>query len=465
MTPTARRVVAGVLVLGAIVALFVAFSGGDPTESSSASPAATTPMWSVRRVPEPVVDAVGAQRLQRALDDAAPGGGTCFVVSAGGQTIAAHNTDTPLIGASTQKLLTAAAALTTLGPDFAFQTKVVAPAAPANGSVERLWLVGSGDPVLSTADYAAFLQANGETRGSVTTSLESLADAIVAKGVRSVPGGIVGDASHFTGPEFLTDRWKSTYRTDGEIGPMSALTVNGGFTTWSTSRRVPTDDAAEHAASELADLLRARGVDVGSTDVGTAPGETTEIAQVTSPNLRSIVASMLTVSDNLTAELLTKEIGVHAAKDGSTAAGVAASTAKLQALGVPLTAGALVDGSGLSRDNRVTCADLTATLALSDRPELATLFDGLPVAGQTGTLFDQFLGSGVVGHLRAKTGTLDGVTGLAGFVDVGRRLRFAFIDNGDFTRAGGDAASARVGETTAAFPDAPPVDALVPAPQ
>ena len=204
---------------------------------------------------------------------------------------------------------------------------------------------------------------------------------------------------------------------------------------------------------------------VGSTGVGTAPRDTTEIAQVTSPNVRSIVASMLTVSDNLAAELLTKEIGVHAGKDGSTAAGVAASTAALKALGVPLADDALVDGSGLSRDNRVTCAALTATLALADRPELATLFDGLPVAGQSGTLFEQFLGSGVVGRLRAKTGTLDGVTGLAGFVDVGRRLRFAFIDNGDFTRAGGDAASVRVGETTATYPDAPPVDVLVPAPQ
>ena len=160
---------------------------------TSSVAAATTPLWSVRRVPEPVADAVGEQHLQTALDAAAPGAGTCFVVSAGGRTIAAHNTDTPLIGASTQKLLTAAAALATLGPDFAFQTRVVAPEAPADGSVDRLWLVGSGDPVLSTGDYAGFLQANGETRGSVTTSLESLADSIVAKGVRDVPGGIVGD--------------------------------------------------------------------------------------------------------------------------------------------------------------------------------------------------------------------------------------------------------------------------------
>ena len=464
MSTATRRVIAAVLVVGAIVALFVAFSGGGSNSGSSATAAATTPMWSVRRVPEPVVDAVGEQRLQAALDAAAPGAGTCFVVKTGAHTIAAHNPDTPLLGASTQKVLVAAAALSILGPDFTYQTKVVAPAAPADGTVDRIWLVGSGDPVLTTGDYASFLQSQGKTHGDVTTSLEALADAVVAKGVQRIPGGVVGDDSRYDDVRYLPT-WKDTYRTAGEVGPLGALTVNDGFAGWSPNRKIPVDDPARNAATRFADLLRSRGVDVGSSDVGTAPAGSVELAQVTSPNLRSIVTSMLASSDNLTAELLTKELGVHTAKVGSTAAGVAATTAKLGELGVPIAAGALKDGSGLDRGNQVTCDELVATLALADRPELATLFDGLPVAGQNGTLFDQFLGTALAGNFRGKTGSLDGVSGLTGVLDLGRQLRFAFLDNGDFTDAQAGAIRVRIGDIVGTFPDAPPVDALVPAPQ
>lgn len=464
MSTATRRVIAGVLVVGAIVALFVAFAGGGTNAGSSATAAATTPMWSVRRVPEPVIDAVGEQRLQAALDAAAPGAGTCFVVKTGAHTIAAHNPDTPLLGASTQKVLVAAAALSILGPDYVYQTKVVAPAAPVDGSVDRIWLVGAGDPVLTTGDYASFLQSQGKTHGDVTTSLEALADAVVAKGVQRIPGGVVGDDSRYDDVRYLPT-WKDTYRTDGEVGPLGALTVNDGYSAWAPNRKVPVDDPARNAATQFADLLRSRGVDVGSSDVGTAPAGSVELAQVTSPNLRSIVASMLASSDNLTAELLTKELGVHTAKVGSTAAGVAATTAKLGELGVPIPAGALKDGSGLDRGNQVTCNELVATLALADRPELATLFDGLPVAGQNGTLFDQFLGTALVGNFRGKTGSLDGVSGLTGVLDLGRRLRFAFLDNGAFTDAQAGAIRVRIGDIVGTFPDAPPVDALVPAPQ
>jgi serine-type D-Ala-D-Ala carboxypeptidase/endopeptidase (penicillin-binding protein 4) len=466
MTSNARRVTAAVLLVAAAIAVFVAFSGGDsdagPAETATA--AATTPMWSVRRVPEPVVDAVGAQRLQAALDAAAPGPGTCFVVQSGGHTLAAHDGDTPLIGASTQKLLVAASALSVLGPDYAFQTRVVAPAAPADGTVDKVWLVGGGDPVLTTGNYASFLQSQGKTKGDVTTSLEALADAVVAKGVRRIPGGVVGDDSRYDEERYLPT-WKATYRTDGEVGPLGALTVNDGFSTWSPSRKVPVDDPALNAASQLANLLRARGVDVGAPDTGTAPAGTTEVALVTSPPLHDIVRSMLSSSDNLTAELLTKELGFHTAKAGTTAAGITATTAKLRELGVPVADGALKDGSGLDRGNRVTCDNLVATLGLADRPGLATLYDGLPVAGQSGTLFDQFVGTALAGKFRGKTGSLDGVSGLTGVIDLGRRIRFAFLDNGDFSENQGGAIRVNIGDIVGRFPDAPPVDALVPAPQ
>jgi D-alanyl-D-alanine carboxypeptidase/D-alanyl-D-alanine-endopeptidase (penicillin-binding protein 4) len=132
---------------------------------------------------------------------------------------------------------------------------------------------------------------------------------------------------------------------------------------------------------------------------------------------------------------------------------------------VPLADGALKDGSGLDRGNRVTCTDLVATLALADRPELATISTGLPVAAQTGTLFDEFVGSPLAGRFRGKTGSLDGVTGLTGLVDLGRTIRFAFIDNGQFSETQGAILRQKVGDIIGRYPDAPAVDALVPAPQ
>jgi serine-type D-Ala-D-Ala carboxypeptidase/endopeptidase (penicillin-binding protein 4) len=466
VSTTARRVVAGVLVVAAAIVAFVAFSGGDSGAGSSATaaPAAVTPLWSVRRVPEPIVDAVGQQHLQAALDAAAPGNGTCFVVQAGNHTIAAHQGDVPLIGASTQKLLVAAAALEVLGPDSTFLTRVVAPAEPVDGTVDRIWLVGGGDPVLATGDYASFLQSQGKTKGDVTTSLEALADAVVAKGVRRIPGGVVGDDSRYDAQRYVPT-WKDSYRTAGEVGPLGALTVNDGFSAWSPNSKTPVNDPAANAATRLAALLRSRGVEVGSSDTGAAPAGAVEAAQVTSAPLKAIVTSMLSSSDNLTAELLTKEIGVKTAKTGTTAAGVAATIAKLKELGVPIADGALKDGSGLDRGNRVTCDNLVATLALADRPELSTLYDGLPVAGQNGTLFDQFLGTTLAGNFRGKTGSLDGVSGLTGVLDLGRRLRFAFLDNGAFSEAQGEVYRVKIGEIVGRFPDAPPVDALVPAPQ
>jgi D-alanyl-D-alanine carboxypeptidase/D-alanyl-D-alanine-endopeptidase (penicillin-binding protein 4) len=131
---------------------------------------------------------------------------------------------------------------------------------------------------------------------------------------------------------------------------------------------------------------------------------------VTSPPLKAIVASMLSSSDNLTAELLTKELGVKTANAGTTATGMPATTAKLRELGVPIADGALKDGSGLDRGNRITCDNLSrrwpSPTALSSRPPRRPAG-----AGQNGTLFDQ-LPDPPPATLQDRF--LDGVSGLTG---------------------------------------------------
>jgi D-alanyl-D-alanine carboxypeptidase/D-alanyl-D-alanine-endopeptidase (penicillin-binding protein 4) len=165
--------------------------------------------------------------------------------------------------------------------------------------------------------------------------------------------------------------------------------------------------------------------------------------------LAEIVATMLRESDNAIAEMLVKELAVATGGGaGSTAGSAAAVTSTLQSLGVPLANVVMVDGSGLDRANQATCRGLMATLALADDdPHYAVLYDGLAVAGVSGTLRDRLSGTSLEGHLRAKTGFLDDVAGLAGFLDRpgpsgpsagvptaedpgdGRRVVFAFIVN------------------------------------
>jgi serine-type D-Ala-D-Ala carboxypeptidase/endopeptidase (penicillin-binding protein 4) len=461
MNGRTRAFVAALLAVATLVALIAAFRG-DPSAASTASGHVTTPLWSARRVPQPLVDAVGDQHLQRTLDQAFAGSGICFLVQSDGHVLASHDPTAPLIGASTQKLLVAAAALASLTPDFTYETRATAPSAPADGTVDKLWLVGGGDPVLSTAPYAAFIQAKDKTHGDVTTSLESLADAIVAKGVQKIPGGIVVDDSRYDGQRF-NPTWKDSYRTDGDISTLGALEVNDGWSAWDP-RKVAVDDPALAAGAQLAALLKARGVSVGNVTRGSAANDAVAVASVKSPPLSDIVSSMLRSSDNLTAELLVKELGVHASKEGSTAAGAAAVLAKLQELGVPTHQVVLADGSGLSRDNRDTCATLADVLALRTRPGLETLVTGLPVAAQSGTLVDQFLGTPLEGKVTAKTGSLDGVSGFAGIVSLNRPIEFAFLDNGNFTEAVAAPLRVKLATIVGTYPDAPAADALVPGP-
>jgi D-alanyl-D-alanine carboxypeptidase/D-alanyl-D-alanine-endopeptidase (penicillin-binding protein 4) len=457
-----QRVTAAVLAIAAVAAGVLAFTG-DTSPSAGARHAASTPLWSIRRVPQPVVDAVGAQRLQGVLDADLGGDTTCFLVDGSGAELASHNPDTPLIGASTQKLLVAAVALAVLGPDTHYQTKVVAPEAPANGVVERLFLVGGGDPVLATNEYRDFLETQGDTKGTVTTSLESLADAIVGTGVRQVPGGVVGDDSRYDDQRSVPS-WKSSYRTDGDVGPLGALTVNDGFRQW-TPRKISVDDPAMNAANELTRLLVDRGVQVGAPSRGVAPQEAAPIAAVESAPLSAVVASMLISSDNVSAELFTKELGVRVSQQGTTLAGTTAIKGKLRDLGIPVDNGlTLIDGSGLDRGNRVTCRILIATLGLGDQPGMRTLWDGLPIAGVNGTLFDELNDSKLAGRMRGKTGSLDGVSGLLGMVDLGRSVRFAFLDNGDFTEREAKPLRAQAANLIATYPDAPKAEDLVPQP-
>ncbi|MFN8036247.1 MAG: D-alanyl-D-alanine carboxypeptidase [Acidimicrobiia bacterium] len=453
----ARSVV--VVVLGAAAVVCIGLGLRSPaTPAASTAPRLATPVWSVRRVPQPVVDAAGVQRLDADLGRTTAGTDTCYLVDEGRRRLVARNPDRPLIPASTLKLITAAAALQTLGPSYRFTTTAVATARPVNGTVDRLYLVGGGDPVLSTPEHIAALATKPLTRTNVTTPLAKLADDVVARGVTSIPGGVWGDDSRYDVARTVPS-WPASYRT--EVGPLGALTVDGGFDRVSGT---PVGDPALAAATELTRLLAARGVQVGPPGHASAPGNAVELATLASPPLGDLVAAALRSSDNLSMELITRELGHRVNNTGSTAAGTAAVLSAARGLGIPTDALHLVDGSGLDHGNRATCAALAATLHDRDRPQLGALADGLPVAAKTGTLATRFAGTPLAGRLAAKTGSLDGATGLVGLWRGDRSLDFAFLANGAFPEVTGIALREQVARILARYPDVPDADTLVPAP-
>ena len=440
---------------------------GPENESETPTTPARLPVLSARRVPELISTLVADTRLRAELDAAmanpALGAGrahSCLLVRQGGRAILDRRAHQRLIPASTLKVLTGHAVLAKLGEDEHLATEVRAarPIAPGGVVDGPLWLVGGGDPVLATADYVVAPPDQPQVR----TSFEALADGLVAAGVRSVAGGVVGDETRYDVQRYLPT-WKPSYITSGQVGPASALNLNDGLAQVAPVRAVaPQPDA--FAAAALTNLLRARGVSVGGgPGEGKAPAESVTLARVASPPMRELVGQMLRDSDNLTAELLVKELGRRFADQGTTAAGVAVVRDALGSAGLPVGELQAVDGSGLDRSDRASCALLMA--ALRANGPSGALTAGFPVAARTGTLARRFLSNPGAGRLRAKTGSLDGVTGLTGFLDVaggGEPLAFALLANDVPNDAVAQGLQEQIGAVLSRYPQGPPAADLAP---
>ena len=437
-----------------------------PVLSDDGGAPSRTSVLSLRRAPallsQFVADGRLAARLDGFLADAALGGGrerSCVVVRQGGRDVYARRARELLTPASNLKLVTAVTALTKLGQTTTFETTVRS-ARPVNGVVDGpLWVVGSGDPLLGTKAYAESFVNQPQLR----TPYEDLAAKVVAAGVREVRGGVMGDDTRYDAQRYLPT-WKRSYVTEGHVGPESALAVNDGFTVF-TPRKVVATEPAVAAAALFADLLRAQGVVVsGAPGAGKAPTGLAPVASVKSPPVKEIVGAMLRESDNNTAELLVKELGQRFANAGTTTAGLGVIRDTLAAAKLPATEVEAVDGSGLDRGDRATC-NLLAGILAEDGPDGA-IASGLAVAGETGTLADRFDNHPAQGRLRAKTGFLDGVVGLSGFIEPARgdQLLFSFLAN-DLpvpTERPGYAAQERLAAALVTYPEAPAETELQP---
>ncbi len=422
-----------------------------------------TPLLSLRRAPGAVVDAVARSNLERAMRAAIAGPLACAAVHVDGRLVASIDVGRALTPASTMKVLTALTLLEQRAGNFRFATSVhVVDPVPGDGVIAGdLSLVGGGDPTLATPRYEEYVRSTARFASDPLTPLQGLVDALRDAGVRRIEGAVVGDGSRYSDVTYL-DTWKPNYRTEGQVGPIGALTVNHGFADFAPPR--PVDDPARYAAEQLTVLLERSGIDVaGDARAGRVDGADEEIATIRSPRLVDIVAGMLTSSDNTTAEMLLREAAVASRRGNDTATGAAVLRSTLEARGVGLDDATILDGSGLSAGDRLTCRTLIDAITIAD----PTVDDGLADAGESGTLATRFVGHVLQGRLHAKTGQLSGVVGFVGVIDGvdGRpAVRFAFLANGNFGTAEGQAFQQRVAEAAATYPEAPDGSTLVPPP-
>jgi D-alanyl-D-alanine carboxypeptidase/D-alanyl-D-alanine-endopeptidase (penicillin-binding protein 4) len=312
----------------------------------------------------------------------------------------------PVIPASTTKLLTATAALETLGADTRFSTTVV-----RVPGTRQVVLVGGGDPFLaSTAKKAAGLYPARATTASLAAQT---AVALRQQGVTRVRLGY--DDQLFTGPA-LNPAWPATYFPENVVPPISALWVDEGR---AVTGHYASDPAAT-AAGIFAEQLRRAGIRVVGTPVRrVAPTYATRLAAVSSAPLGEIIERLLSVSDNNAAEVVARHVGIAQGHDGSFTGATAAVRGVLDGLGISTSGLVLNDGSGLSRANRLdpqTLVDLFRVDSSADHPELRDVVTGLPIAGFSGSLAGRYAEAPAAGRgrVRVKTGTLTGVSGLAG---------------------------------------------------
>jgi len=214
--------------------------GNDPEIEPLVEPitAAEVPLLSARRLPEFLTEPISRDELNGSLNAVLADSGevtnlSCLSVRDSDEDLFSRQGNLAYVPASTQKIITAVAAILQLGPDHRFTTAVYADAAPVTGAVENLYLVGGGDPVLMTADYAR------SYRGLTTdmwTNVDELADLVVAKGVTQINGGVLSISGLYDDVRY-PEGWPERFASQGQSGPLSALMINDAFTSWPQSAR------------------------------------------------------------------------------------------------------------------------------------------------------------------------------------------------------------------------------------
>lgn len=403
--------------------------GAHATTAAVAQPrpeAAGMPLpTSGAQAPAPVAAGVQAS-VGPVLADPGLGGSVSVAVrdAATGAHLLDVGANDPKVPASTLKLLSAAAVNATFAPGATLTTKVVQGASP-----DRILLVAGGDTLL---DPGAGDPAAVSGRAGLGALASTTAQVLRDKGTSAV--SVALDLSYAPGPT-SAPTWSSSFQASGLTGSVAAIGLSTGRAT--PGRPGPGDPPAAVLAAFVT-ALRGHGMQVTVSKPEVAPTGAGVLAAAQSAPVSDQLALALDESDNALTESLTRQAAFRSGAPAGFAETAAFVRAKLSALGVDVSGVQTVDACGLSRENVVPArviADVMALGTSATLPGMRETLRQLPVAGLSGTLSDRFDEAGsraAAGVVRAKTGTLTGVSAIAGTVVTadGRLLTFAVLANG-----------------------------------
>jgi D-alanyl-D-alanine carboxypeptidase/D-alanyl-D-alanine-endopeptidase (penicillin-binding protein 4) len=352
---------------------------------------------------------------KRRIDRLAAGHSIGISVAEDGKVLYRHTDKSRRVPASNQKLLLSMTAFDLIGPNERIVTRVRADRLDGGTVRGDLWLLGRGDPTITGGG------AFGKSLPFGPSRLSTLVRRIKAAGIHRVTGSVMGSTGYFT-RDWYAPGWKSFFPAYYVALP-TALAFEGN-----TYNGRHISNPEWRAARSLTRRLRAKGVRVGGNPgAGVPPQGGTVVAEVKSQPLAKLLGYTNKQSSNFFAEMIGKRLGAVAGKPpGSIAKGAAAIARWTARHGVEAIAR---DSSGLSYENRVSPRGLVHLLDVAESTTWGKTFrESLPVPGQ-GTLEDRLAGVKV----RAKTGTLDGVSALSGWVrldDTGTWAEFSILSSG-----------------------------------
>ena len=438
MRPTRWRrsthVMIGVVVLlavAAVVAVAAVLSSGNSSDAQAVKPAppAATAKPGVVPVadsaPKPTPDRLAALLAPLAADPNLGNVTGRITDAATGSQLWAQGAEVPMQPASTNKMLTTAAALLTLDRDARLTTRVLA--ADQTTSPGLVVLQGGGDPTLSAAPKGQATWYRDAAR------ISDLADQVRGSGVNVTRVQV--DVGAYSGPT-TAPGWDPADIDGGDVAPMESVMLDCGRTQPVSVDSGRSTTPALDAGRALAVALRVDPTTVTVLPAGLRGGQ--QIASVQSPPLLERLGEMMNNSDNVMAESTGREVAAKLNRPQSFDGAVGAVLSQLDKAKIDIGGSHLLDSSGLSVDDRLTAETLDGVVnaaAGNDQPDLRPLVDLLPIAGGSGTLSNRYgdtdAGRASLGYLRAKTGSLTGTNSLAGIVTdaSGRVLTFAFISN------------------------------------
>lgn len=385
--------------------------GHAPKPSSEASvgapvPRSTTALPTTPIVPHPPAASPELVRLRASLTGlmrkAGPDSGAMVYDLTAKQTLFALRPNVGRPPASVEKLYTTVALLSELGANARLTTTVLGAGHLGPGGVWHgdLYLHGGGDPTLGDGGF------NRDWEQGFGPTANQIVGQLTEHGIRKVTGQVIGDGTLF---DALRGGPATGYGADIPDfgGQLAGLTYDHGSTSKGLSP--PAFAAKELVLTMHGSHIRARA----AKRTGPAPAGAQTLATVESPPLSVLLRLMDVPSDDFFAEMLTKQLGVRFGSGGSIQAGAKVISAMIGAFDLHPK---IVDGSGLSRDDRSSPGQVVALLrTMWNTPVGHVLQASLPVVGVNGTVQRIAAHTVAQGRCMAKTGTLNYVTNLAGY--------------------------------------------------